>query len=71
MVTHTVWETVHAPDKIVFVDQDGNFISEGFAAAATPPPSVVVDPQVPAPAPAEEAGKAAAPGPGPGNYDNY
>ena len=53
MVTHTVWETVHAPDKIVFVDQDGNFISEGFAAAATPPPSVVVDPQVPAPAPAE------------------
>ena len=53
IVTHTVWETVQAPDVIVYVDENGNFISQNLAAAPTPPPSLLVDPQVPAAVPAE------------------
>jgi exo-beta-1,3-glucanase (GH17 family) len=38
---------------IEYYDEDGNFLSWGYGAAPTPPPSPISDPHIPAPAPAE------------------
>lgn len=51
--TLTIWETVQAQDVIEYYDENGNFLSWGYGAVPTPPPSPIQDPQVPAPAPAE------------------
>lgn len=51
VVTYTVWETVQAPDIIVVVDENGNFISQSVA-EPTPGPIAAAEPQIPAEAPA-------------------
>jgi exo-beta-1,3-glucanase (GH17 family) len=43
LATHTVWETVQAQDIVEWYDEQGNFISWGYAADPTPAPVPVMD----------------------------
>jgi exo-beta-1,3-glucanase (GH17 family) len=48
-----VWETAQAQDVIEWYDENGKFLSWGYAAEATPPPDSRVDLSYPADAPPE------------------
>ncbi|KAF2429483.1 glycoside hydrolase [Tothia fuscella] len=63
IITATIWETVQAPDVLVWVDEHGNLISGGVAAPTPAPQPAVPASSVnsPAPVPAAPTPKPVAP----------